>query len=654
LLDYNKTYYWKIVARDKYGSIREGDLWKFTIDIFNCGITTVVLDSSIYGTVDFADHCWLDRNLGASRVAISADDSLSYGGLYQWGRLTDGHEYPYSSTTYNLASSPVPGHDQFIVFHPDPYFHWDWMAYPDASRWQGLDGINNPCPADWQVPDASIMMEAIGYLPNPYNAFESPLKISYGGGRNGVEWMGAVGGDFISRGTVGLFWSSTENTAFRFSPDGSYEDWDDNWGANGYAVRCVKNLIRPSEPSDPSPAQGAINIIVFDSLSWFCTHPENDDLLYNIYFGDTIDPPLIATNYSLNTWVLETLNFNTTYYWKVVAIDEAGYPTVGPVWNFTTIEFTCGNSIIEHEGLFYQTVQADDRCWLDRNLGAVNVGQFFNDPTAFGDYYQWGRLKDGHQNPGSNITLFLSNNNVPGNSNFIVSPSFPFDWRNPQNDLLWQGENGINNPCPGGWRLPSDYTWQSVSSSWTSQIDAFNSPLKLVSSGLRSGLNGNIIDDNTGEYWSQSVDGTNSNYLSFDVSSVSTQPIGRGYGFPVRCIKAKPIVAPTNPFPSDNSQIHTKYLDLKWSPAIDPDGEPIFYDIYFAQGTDLQLIESGVTDTVYDLQVLEYNKIYYWKIIARDEFGSFAESDMWSFTIGLFSCGVTTVELNYRGYGTVD
>ena len=33
---------------------------------------------------------WLDRNLGASRVAEAADDHLSYGSSFQWSRKADG------------------------------------------------------------------------------------------------------------------------------------------------------------------------------------------------------------------------------------------------------------------------------------------------------------------------------------------------------------------------------------------------------------------------------------------------------------------------------------------------------------------------------------------------------------------------------------
>ena len=35
-------------------------------------------------TVTSAGQVWMDRNLGASRVATSFDDEEAYGDLYQW------------------------------------------------------------------------------------------------------------------------------------------------------------------------------------------------------------------------------------------------------------------------------------------------------------------------------------------------------------------------------------------------------------------------------------------------------------------------------------------------------------------------------------------------------------------------------------------
>jgi hypothetical protein len=49
------------------------------------GLTYKMITSSKTGRV------WLDRNLGATQVATSFDDSAAYGDLYQWGRAKDGH-----------------------------------------------------------------------------------------------------------------------------------------------------------------------------------------------------------------------------------------------------------------------------------------------------------------------------------------------------------------------------------------------------------------------------------------------------------------------------------------------------------------------------------------------------------------------------------
>jgi hypothetical protein len=96
------------------------------------------------------------------------------------------------------------------------------------------------------------------------------------------------------------------------------------------------------------------------------------------------------------------------------------------------------------------------KVWIERNLGASRVARASNDEQAYGDLYQWGRLADGHQCRNSANTTTLSSSNVPGHNKFIVAPSYLWDWRSPQNHILWQRVNGINNPCPTGYRLPTN------------------------------------------------------------------------------------------------------------------------------------------------------------------------------------------------------
>jgi hypothetical protein len=94
-------------------------------------------------TVLSAGQVWMDRNLGASRVATSSTDSAAYGDLYQWGRGADGHQIRTSGTTDVTSDTDVPGHDDFITTNTSPY---DWRSPQNDNLWQGVSGINNPCP----------------------------------------------------------------------------------------------------------------------------------------------------------------------------------------------------------------------------------------------------------------------------------------------------------------------------------------------------------------------------------------------------------------------------------------------------------------------------------------------------------------------------
>jgi len=177
---------------------------------------------------------------------------------------------------------------------------------------------------------------------------------------------------------------------------------------------------------------------------------------------------------------------------------------------------------------------------MDRNLGAVRVATKSAEPDAYGSLYQWGRLADGHEYRASGTTAANSPGDIPGHGNFITESVSPFDWRDPQNASLWQGEAGINNPCPAGFRLPTDTEWEIEKASWSSNnaAGAFASPLKLVVAGNRSHSNGAVSNAGSyGNYWSGTVFGSSANLLVFNSDIASMYSHRRAYGFSVRCLK---------------------------------------------------------------------------------------------------------------------
>jgi parallel beta-helix repeat protein len=104
--------------------------------------------------------------------------------------------------------------------------------------------------------------------------------------------------------------------------------------------RVVINHPSISTPSDPFPANGAINVPITTDTSWTGGDPDNDYNSYDIYFGTTNPPAYYDTVYFVQgspiSYLPKTLALDTTYYWKIVAWDCFDDSASGPVWSFYT------------------------------------------------------------------------------------------------------------------------------------------------------------------------------------------------------------------------------------------------------------------------------------------------------------------------------
>lgn len=181
---------------------------------------------------------WLDRNLGASRVANSATDSKAYGDLYQWGRPKDGHQLRTSGTDTIQVATITPNHNKFI------YRSEDWSTIDSSGALRSLfmaktDGTGL-CPLGFRMPtDTELNAERLSWSSNnSAGAYASPLKWLATGY---LDYINASL-DGVARGR-GFYWSSTANGSYgrNLYLNSSNADVSSFYRADGFAVRCIKD-----------------------------------------------------------------------------------------------------------------------------------------------------------------------------------------------------------------------------------------------------------------------------------------------------------------------------------------------------------------------------------------------------------------------------
>ncbi|ODS22882.1 hypothetical protein AB835_11835 [Candidatus Endobugula sertula] len=319
-------------------------------------------------------------------------------------------------------------------------------------------------------------------------------------------------------------------------------------------VNYSPDLTTPDAPSSLTATSGNEQV----SLNWTSSESQhrihyatdsfssvNDVAYYGVLSGyNSVDVT------SGTSTVIQNLTNGTKYYFVVTALKDNKEST--PSNEATSTPVAAGT--ITHNGFSYKSVVSPttERVWLDRNLGATRVCQSLDDEQCYGDYYQWGRLTDGHEKKDSDVTSTLATDvtNI-GHDDFIRRYIWTDideygNYIDKNGDIRrsnWRKTDG-SAICPVGFRVPTvdEIKAETVDRGVDNQVDAFDSFLKIPSAGVRLYSSPETIGYASQNGWLATnstpitSNGT-TDFLRFDsnVNFIAKQYIGDGY--PVRCIR---------------------------------------------------------------------------------------------------------------------
>jgi hypothetical protein len=97
-------------------------------------------------------------------------------------------------------------------------------------------------------------------------------------------------------------------------------------------VKGGGKLAKPGKANNPNPADGTINVSLYTAfLSWAAGPGATS---HDVYFGTSNPPPFIC-NQTATIFNPGTMDYRTTYYWRIDEVNKWG-ETSGDIWSFMT------------------------------------------------------------------------------------------------------------------------------------------------------------------------------------------------------------------------------------------------------------------------------------------------------------------------------
>ena len=337
------TYFWQIVGRDNIGAETSGPVWQFTTVKPDLVVTTttwvpaadieagqqITFTATIQnnGTAPVEDAFLVDFKIDGTSIGTqTVNPVIASGGSVQvnqtWTAQTGDHTIEVVADSGLVVNETAEGNNSLsqnlpTIIDPTP---------PVLVS-------TNPADGSWQLQVNQIVFT----LSDLYGIVDDAAVIA------SVSVLDS--GNQAVSGTV-----AESNDQFTFTPattpmaDGTYTvsftaaDVAGNTQNYGFSFTADSP---PYSPSNPSPADSAVDVSLTGgsvTLSWTGGDPNAwDSVVYDVFFGTSAGSLVkVADSISAVSFQKDSLGQGITYFWQVVARDNGGFETAGPVWQFTT------------------------------------------------------------------------------------------------------------------------------------------------------------------------------------------------------------------------------------------------------------------------------------------------------------------------------
>jgi hypothetical protein len=637
-------YWWRARAKNSCGPGSWSSIWSFTTQgntppnmpsnpspsnhaagiPINADFSWTGGDPDVGDTVTYDVYC----GTSSSPPLVSNDQP---GTTYDPGTLTYSTKYYWKlvATDNRGASTPGPLWD-FTTESAGP---GEWKS-PSATGDQFNEWISpaNAYSSNNQYADCGLAEPQHAYqdycnfgFSIPSNAIIQGIEVRCEGHTTHTEgnwWISRLSGD------GGSTWS-----ADRYSPDvnlntdttvyigGSSDLWGKSWTPSNFSNANFRLLIlplylvwtedphhldhiqvkvyytdepcpTPGIPSNPSPINLATDVSVNADLDWSdCS----DTDYYDVHFGTSSPPPYYGGASESNAF-LPTLDYDTHYYWQIVARNNCGNSATGPLWDFTTESAGPGE-------------------WKSPSATGDQFSEWINPTNAYSSDNQYADC--GLDEPQHAYQDYCN-----------------FDFSIPSNVII----QGIEVRCEGHTTDTGQMWWISRlsgdgGSTWST--DRYSPDVNL-NTDTTVYIGGS--SDLWGKSWTpSSFSNANFRLLIFPLS-LPWPPTDAHH---LDHIQVKvyytinnPPNTPSDPSPPNRQPGVPIDADLSWSGG-DPDpGDTVSYDVYFGTSSSPPLVSNDQPGTTYDPGTLAYGTKYYWKVVAIDNHGATTEAPLWDFTTG--------------------